>query len=122
MTPSWIPKIICPKKSASVRFIIMPVKISNTIWRRVFWHRTVSRDCGAVRRSLFLLNFGQHYPIISARFLDADLSIPGIRHNPGDGNGDSSRTLSGHCYGAKLDPQITCPKDRPKLWHNVSRN
>jgi len=34
----------------------------------------------------------------------------------------TTRSLSGHYHGAKLEPQIMCPKDRPKLWHNVSRN
>jgi len=32
-------KLYVQKKSARVSFIIMPAKISNTIWRRVFWRQ-----------------------------------------------------------------------------------
>ena len=91
------------------------------------------------RRSKVSFNFGQHYSTISARTLDIIIRHPSW-HKTGElikligplwlpassmtvpyQFHDSSMTLSWRYHGAKLDPRITCPKDRPKLWHSVNR-
>ena len=66
-----------------------------------FYYRTVSRDYGAVRRSIDSLNFGQHYTTISARTLDII-----IRHS------------SNHMPKRSAEIMVQC---QPKLITNLLR-
>jgi hypothetical protein len=118
------PKIICPKKSARVSFIIMPAKISNTIWQSPEQYHVT----GAVRRSKLcdLINSGRYYSIFFTRTFGCNISetrhpihavlVPLERPHHALSNKPKITRIQ------SLETKIFRPKALPKLKHNVSRN
>src|SRR5436305_10913548 len=100
----------------------MSAKISNTIWQRVFRHRTVSRDRGTVRRSInsaSTLGIIIRHPswpetgelIETLRFPASSMTAPQKFQ-------DTIKSPS-WCQAGSLNHM---PKDQPKLWYSAGQN